>query len=205
MNAKQVGMTLIELTVVLLILVGLAGVVVPYATGVTSASLCKATDISMNNIKRAIMDGFYMDTLGQFPKKTKAGSYFNLTYLFDNTGSEFTDFNPGTGLGWRGPYLTNGVKPKEVDVKFSDSSLGFVHDNVTIDQFHVLDAWGNPIIIQKTTDNGFRLISAGQGTVDSDGNLVAKLDTKITQSRSNDDRVLYINKPAPEMNPSCDE
>jgi len=199
MKTKQVGMTLIELTVVLLILVALAGLAIPYVSGVSSASLCKATDISMDNIKKTIMNGFYMDTLGHFPKKTKAGSDFNLTYLIDNTGSEFTAFSPSTGLGWHGPYITTGIKLSTITSTFKDSggASSHVHDDLTISHYAPFDGWGNPIIIQKNTTNGFRLISAGRN---------GDIDTKISDDLSSgDDRVVYLNKPAPETNKSCDE
>jgi len=204
MNTKQVGMTLIELTVVLLILVALAGLAIPYVSGVSRASLCKATDVSMDNIKRAIMDGFYMDTLGYFPKNTKtaAATDFNLTYLFEKS-TNFTAFNPSTGIGWRGAYLTTGIRLNNITIgsTFIDSgnANSHVHDNLTDNHFAPLDSWGNPIIIQRYDDanKGFRLVSAG---------FNGELETKITDPGiGGDDRVLYINKPAPEMSPSCDE
>lgn len=84
------GFTLIELTVVLLILVALAGLAIPYVGGTNRMALCQATDASMQALKSAIMggganSGFYMDLLGYFPKATKSTTAdFNLRYLFEH-------------------------------------------------------------------------------------------------------------------------
>jgi len=48
-------MTLIELRVVMLILIALAGLALPYVSGTTSKALCDATNVSMANIKKVIM------------------------------------------------------------------------------------------------------------------------------------------------------
>ena len=61
---QQTGVTLLELTVVLLVLVALAGVAIPYLGGTSSTALCNATDVTMQNVKKAIMERYYLDTLG---------------------------------------------------------------------------------------------------------------------------------------------
>ena len=91
-NALQQGMTLIEVSVVLLVLVALAGLAVPYVGGIGSSASCQTTDATMHTVKEAIMGGaagagYYADTLGQLPRdryiNTVADQYaYSLHYLF---------------------------------------------------------------------------------------------------------------------------
>jgi len=97
------GMTLIELTVVLLILVALAGLVIPYIGGTSRKALCDATDVSMANIKKVIMGRYYLDTLGAFPKNTKAGTGYSLHYLFAKP-ADWNVFDIDSQVGWNGAY-----------------------------------------------------------------------------------------------------
>jgi len=69
----QRGLTLIELTVVLLIMIALAGTVLPYVGGVGHSAMCQTTDATLHTVKDAIMggatgSGYYADLLGQFPR-----------------------------------------------------------------------------------------------------------------------------------------
>ena len=50
----QRGFTLIELTVVLVILLALAGLAVPYVMGTGSTAMCQTTDATMQTVKEAI-------------------------------------------------------------------------------------------------------------------------------------------------------
>ncbi len=191
----QSGVTLIELTVVLLILIALAGLVVPYMGGTSSKALCEATDLSMQNLKKIIMGQYYLDTLGYLPKDIKAGTNYNLRYLIDkplDTASGGWDaYDPETAVGWRGPYVQNGVTlSTNTDASFQNAN--FVHDNIIANQSQVLDAWGRPLILQvpsQTTcdtltgrsltkvDECARLVSAGPGSGLGIGE--ATLDTVI--------------------------
>ena len=199
---KQAGTTLMELTVVLLILIALAGLALPYVSGTSSSGLCNATDVTMQNSKSAIMEGFYIDTLGYFPKKTKDTSTldFNLTYLFEkSTESGWNTFDPESRIGWKGPYLTAGRKLdilSTLDASFQSASFVHAAGALTSSDFAVFDAWNRPLIIQQYDEpnNGFRLISAGEN---------GELETTLSGSRAGDDRVIYLNKPAPESNDSC--
>jgi len=185
----QKGMTLIELTVVLLILIALAGLAIPYVGGTNRMALCQATDASMQAVKTAIMGGgpnmgFYMDNLGQYPQSEKNKGDYNLTYLFQQ--GSWPKYNPKTAVGWRGPYLMTGLNVRNgLDSSFSDiyaaptettpNATGTVH--TLIDGSQSLDAWGRPIVLQvpyyNDTDtpanSGYklefsRLVSAGPGS-----------------------------------------
>ncbi len=227
-HTNQKGTTLLELTVVLLVLVALAGVAIPYVGGTGRMALCQATDASMQAIKSAIMGsganaGFYMDSLGYYPKATKSATAdYNLRYLYESSG--WPAYNPQTAVGWRGPYLMSGAPvPAGLDDSFKNvydpadaTTYGYtVHIDITADNgSHVLDAWGRPIIIQvpykSTAPAGYqleyaRLVSAGPGSGIGAANAV--IDTTIHDnneaSNRGDDRVLYLKMPDPGVNEPC--
>lgn len=178
----QQGMTLIELSVVLLILIALAGLAAPYVGGISSSASCQATDATMHAIKEAIMGGaagtgFYGDTLGSYPAN-KGGSDYNLKYLF--APGLWPLYNAKTAIGWRGPYLTNGaISPSGLDDSFSSvyanpteptpNPTGKVHDSITTNTPQILDGWHRPIVLQipynkitgKYVPEYARLVSAG--------------------------------------------
>ena len=172
---KQRGMTLLELSVVLLILIALAGLAVPYVAGVSSTAACQATDATMQTAKEAIMGGpsgvgYYADLLGQYPrdKWISGGSpSYSLHYLFerddgvDNDGDghnsspsydgvfdpddEWRSYDAKSGVGWRGPYLTTGVTVTGLIGNFTDTA--YVHA-LADGQLGVNDAWGRPLALQ---------------------------------------------------------
>jgi len=101
---KAKGMTLIELAVVLLILIALAGMLVPMFSDTGRYAQCVATDNTLVNLRDAILGSGgqpgYRSDLGKMPDS-------NLSYLF-NQPPATSRFNPATGRGWRGPYLNGG-------------------------------------------------------------------------------------------------
>ncbi len=163
------GVTLLELTVVLLILVALAGVTVPYVAGTGQMARCQATDATLLAVKQAIMGGaggpgFYGDLLGQYPAGSKqnasyTGNDINLTYLLTQPAAWAKKYNPKTGVGWREPYVQNGrIPPTGLDdISFnptnafdSTNSATFnnkVHESVTTTP-QIMDAWNRPIVLQ---------------------------------------------------------
>jgi len=218
-SIKQKGMTLIELTVVLLILVALAGLALPYVSGTSRKALCDATDVSMMNIKQVIMQRYYLDTLGSFPVSKGNGDY-SLNYLFVNGG--WGAFDLDSQIGWRGPYLQGGMLLGATDVSSLHSSFKsttFVNKVLANGQTVALDSWGRPFVIQVVskancssnwgiTTNELqcaRLVSAG-----SDSGLglgEGSIATDITAHKSGGDRVRYINVPTPvlDINTPCGE
>lgn len=222
----QSGITLIELTVVLLILIALAGLVVPYMGGTSSKALCDATDLSMQNIKKAIMNGYYLDTLGKFPQdlnmltSNPLGPKYNLHYLYSDRnidGSQIhKPFDPDSATGWRDDgYLQGGIsldsanpvyKASNLSTTFTDAT--FVHDALADGHVIVLDGWGRPIIIQFDSTHGIaRLVSAGSGSgiglMNEQGVIQAHIESPIgdfsagNKPATSDDRILYLNAPTP--------
>ena len=231
-NGKSLGFTLLELTVVLLILIALAGVVVPFVHGTVEQATCQATDATLAAVKEAIMGGpqgpgYFHDMGGHFPeyKDNSGGDHYHLHFLFAT--STFTspkqdlyppELNkPGLGLGWRGPYLQGGGKlPSSLDASFDDPQyVHFKHTDFKED-FFVLDhyRWRNPIVLQVPDDNDSDsddCSSYGYAEGSWCARLVSagpdgKLDTKITDadaSERGDDRVLFLRIPDPKGNLPC--
>ncbi|MCX7103568.1 MAG: prepilin-type N-terminal cleavage/methylation domain-containing protein [Methylobacter sp.] len=224
LNTLQQGMTLIELSVVLLILVALAGLAVPYVGGIGSTASCQTTDATMHAVKEAIMggaagNGYYADMLGRYPSPdNNVPTYYALTYLFERGNRQ--PYTPKTGVGWRGPYLqTGGMLSSESIVNLDNSFDSYNattnpngkahinHRSTTVTQ--VFDAWHRPIILQvpatcsisTNPSDCVRLVSAGSD---------AAIDSPINEERAssrNDDRVLFLKIPDPKAggNTPCDQ
>ncbi|MDI1231380.1 MAG: prepilin-type N-terminal cleavage/methylation domain-containing protein [Methylobacter sp.] len=216
----QRGVTLIELSVVLLILVALAGLAVPYVGGIGSTASCQTTDATMHAVKEAIMGGaagagFYGDTLGRYPSPKSTPTKYSLAYLFEP--GDWPAYNTKTGVGWRGPYLQNGgVLSTESALNDSFTAYSTTtpngkahidHNVTTLTQ--VFDAWHRPIILQVPTTCSIssnpldcaRLVSAGGDAI---------INTPINDEDAdlrNDDRVLFLKIPDPKPggNIPCDQ
>ena len=230
-------MTLIELSVVLLVLVALAGLTLMSLQSTPRYAECIATDTTLANIREAIMGGAgqagYLSDMGGVPSLdgtiTISGNSYSASSLTDLFNSPVynikanqpnpptptkQNFNPVTQHGWRGPYLSGGVActtvlskaPSAVNVCSSSGSSLKEITAVALDSFAVIDTnssgststelSGSPIVLmQDTTTNGtangkYFLVSGGpNNTIDT---------TPITvETRSNDDRVLFLNAPDP--------
>jgi len=120
--ARQAGMTLIELTVVLLVLIGLAGLMIPYVGGFVSKTHDSVNSDSLSEANRAIQryDVQFMGMPSAFDSLTAA----DLT-----TGNLYTKMMGGLGMGG----LTNDYL-KVVDVD------GVVFTNVGITTLAPMDA-----------------------------------------------------------------
>ncbi len=177
-------MTLIELTVVLLILTALAGLAIPYVAGTGAYAQCTATEASMVTIRNAIVGSYeqpgYFEDMGGLPG--------NLDELIMQGGQ--ADFNPVTRRGWRGPYVNSDMKDA-------------FHLNDILLQIPTVDADGDDC-----SDLGFsnnnqcaRLVSLGP---DGTPNLQA---ADADASARGDDRLLYLFIPDPNetLSQACNE
>ncbi len=218
-KTMQSGMTLLEITVVLLILIALAGMVVPYVSITSGTATCQATDATLQAVRQAIMGGaagpgYYADTLGFYPKASQASTdtAYNLKYLFEK--GSWDEYNPKTGVGWRGPYLMSGISlADKTKLAAHFSSATYAHALADSDNI-VNDGWGRPIILQvpatcsvsPNSSDCARLVSAGPGTGPSLSD--ADIDTTIADDRADsrsDDRVLFLKIADPGNNKRCDE
>ena len=106
----QYGLTLLELTVVLLVLIGLSGLMLPFVGGTGQYAQCTATETTMRAIRDAIVGSFdkpgYTEDM-----KGLTGNNLGLPNNLDelvNQGVQ-PNFNPATKKGWRGPYLNTNL------------------------------------------------------------------------------------------------
>ena len=147
-NAKRAGngMTLVELLAVVAILAILAGMIVPYANRYTTYSKLKASKASIVQLRSAIIGTpekpGYADDIGNVPN--------NLNDLFVLPAG-VSNFDRDTTRGWRGPYMLGGTSMTASLYSIRDSSFkgGSPNDFIINTDQVVLDAWGNPFVIQR--------------------------------------------------------
>jgi prepilin-type N-terminal cleavage/methylation domain-containing protein len=160
---KRRGLTLLELIVVLLVLVALAGIAVPLVDHVISGPAFQtpsgtksaqqiASETTMLRIREAIMGGDgnpgYYGDMQELPE--------HMEDLFVRPAGAAA-FDPDTKLGWRGPYLLTATGTYSAN-----------DDYGTEDAPAVIDAWGNTIVIQHPASGDpdyARLVSAGPDEV----------------------------------------
>jgi prepilin-type N-terminal cleavage/methylation domain-containing protein len=141
------GLTLIELLVVLIILAALAGVVLPHMNDLRIGSFGTrgespqeiATKTTLLRVRAAIMGDESMPGLWQDLGGRETELPWSIAELFVARAGWPTppNFDPNTGILWRGPYLMS-----------SGARYGSNDDYGTISDPAVLDGWGRPIIIQ---------------------------------------------------------
>ncbi len=222
-SLRQRGMTLLELAVVMLVLVALAGLTIPYIGNTGQAAACQITDATLAAVRDAIMGTGvapgYLSDVGSLP--------LGINDLFTQPVS-INAFNPVTRRGWHGPYIQNGVLVKAdrvvvgppngdlVDHNFTSLASSNVAvaagDTVAVDGYK----YANPVVFQFPCSdaNGdgrcgnaadiplpdrIRLVSAGP-----DGVLNTLL-TDATAAGRNDDRVLFLKIADPGGNQPCND
>lgn len=176
----QHGLTLLELTIVLLILMALAGLTLPSFTEVPRYAQCTATKSTMKAIRDALLGNIdgpgYVADIGYFP--TSLTALFTLpSYCSDRsittaaacaTASETwqpeDEFNPVTGKGWRGPYMQDVITIKATDLadgNFEDPTtvaLSHISPPIAPGDAVILDSFAHgsvrrPIILQNPGDD----------------------------------------------------
>lgn len=199
------GLTLVELLAVLLILAAVSGLMLPlfselgvtvFRDGEKKSPQEIATERSMQVLREAILGtpgqpGYFTD-MGDLPRadfatqsSTGRPGTPQLRYLFINPAIDglpigqtaVTEYDPVTRTGWRGPYVQpTGVYRLDADAGFTTDYGDIVppYGGTTADPA-VIDAWGNPIVLQEPTgvieissqrgDQYARLVSAGPNGV----------------------------------------
>lgn len=202
---RQQGLTLLELSVVLLVLMGLAGLLIPFLGGTTDFARCTTTQASMVAIRDALLGSFekpgYREDMNALPVDIRGLLLQN--YCLEDatlltqatcTGAGKTwitqaAFNPVTRRGWRGPYL---LQPMLDD--------GYLQGNAIILQIPSVDGDGNDCVTINAAygqNDCARLVSNGP-----DGNPDTTLADANGSARK-DDRILYLFIPDPNPSPAC--
>lgn len=209
------GFTLIELVLVMMVLAIVAGLVVPMIGGLSEISTPAGSksereiivETTLRNVRDTFVsiemrNGLWAD-MGHMPNRLPrtVGQMFLSTPPLVGTPT----FDPITKIGWRGPYLKQptGTFP---DVTSGDWSLrNFSASYGNVGDAGLVDAWGNPIVLQIDFDGDdsitttevqvSRLVSAGaNGVIDwaLDENLTHVQYLAAVQADSVDDLVIYL-------------
>ena len=176
------GLTLLELIVVLLVLVAMAGLAVPLLTQHGDDARETATRATLTELRDAVIT-YHGDQLGALPSpRTTApvpsrSATAQLVFLFVNpttfedadngTSDTASTFDPTYQRGWRGPYLASPTGRYAID-----ASNGFTDLYGEANDLCQLDAWGRPCVIQAIDDGDswdVRIVSAGRnGSLETD-------------------------------------
>jgi type II secretory pathway pseudopilin PulG len=113
------GISLIEVSVVLVILVALAGLGLPYVRSTIDDSECSLTDVTLQNVKSAIMGsptapGFVGD-MNRMPYNLEELTTCTISTVIPHscaTTTQLTSYNPSSQSGWRGPYVSKVTRNK---------------------------------------------------------------------------------------------
>ncbi len=197
---SQYGLTLLELTVVLLVLIGLGGLMLPFVGGTGQYAQCTATEAGMRAIRDAIVGSFeqpgYFENMRRLPSPEDDQTNFSLQWLINQgTGaSKQPEFNPVTERGWLGPYLSTTMQDA---YNLNDIVLQVPEGDGTgtnANNCSVIDAG-------YSREDCARLVSLGV-----DGTLQTDLDDADGRGRG-DDRLLYlfIADPRSDLSQPCQE
>ncbi len=182
---RHVGLTLIELVVVLTVLAALAGLVVPLISRQAADARVSTTQASLRQIRDVILNRYLVDNPRSMIVITEDPDPTVITITLAGQSQDvwaptrirslFTQspraaaYNPSVRLGWNGPYLvrTGARYPGTTEA----TARGFIADEYAHpDDPVLLDGWGNPLVVRPIEDpndgNHWAIISAGP-----DGNL----------------------------------
>jgi type II secretory pathway pseudopilin PulG len=186
------ALTLVELVVVMVVLIALAGMTLPLFDNVSNQARVSTTTASLRQLQDVILNRYAVDMKGA---SDGTGTYFydglpraaanptvyqpQLEWLFKAPALAVptVPFNATTRLGWNGPYLAGGQStypaPGQILSNGQTAELdGFYSLTGTatfgnVGDQTVLDGWGNPIVIVYITEPStllpyYILLSAGQ-------------------------------------------
>lgn len=224
--SRRRGLTLLELVITLVILLALSTMVIPVLSWIGQRSQAVATQDNLVRLREVLVNRYYPD-MGELPRPraelTSGGAatrlnHPQLVYLFVNPDKHedalgtVNDFDVATnmlaGRRWQGPYVTHSGSEYFVTDSDADLAAGTNYtarygagDAVTrVGDPTVIDAWGNPIVVQEPDADASggaptrqermhaRLVSPGlNGIVDVPPDVLMP-----TLAERGDDLVLYL-------------
>ncbi|MEM7698084.1 MAG: prepilin-type N-terminal cleavage/methylation domain-containing protein [Verrucomicrobiota bacterium] len=205
------GLTLVELLVVLVVLIGVGGILVTtFNRGVTVRGADgvdrEAGEVVTLATMRAVRDALvgastsepgYLQDVGSFrdPNNLESPNAADLGCLIDQTIAGEPGFDPANKRGWNGPYVVDEAVRFDGDFPIGN---GFDATNdftpFAIDDILILDGWGNPLVLGHQNGTRFYwLVSAGD-----DRNLETDMDTALDATRG-DDIVLFLQTSDPNL------
>lgn len=201
--------TLVELSVVVVLMVVLAGIALSAAGEATTQATQAVTRSSLVTVRDAIVgvggarsSPCFWSDLGRLPRSTATtagGVVYGLAELLDGRG--LPPYDPATRRGWRGPYLlAPGARFGEPDLAAGLPPLLWQWPRYGHrDDLAVLDGHGRPLLLQVPDPDGdgvvtaederhARLVSAGE-----DGVIQIPVASWYpSQASCGDDMVLYL-------------
>lgn len=170
---RRLGLSLLELVLVLFVLVILAAMVVPMVGKNMEDAQLQTTMTNLVQLRNVILNVYRADMNKELPRPGSMGlgvgqvNHPQLRYLFVNPKTETAtvDYDPVYRLGWRGPYLLQTSGQYRLDV-----AQGFTttYGEVDLSKYGpdptILDGWQRPIVIvpDPTPGKSWQLASAGQ-------------------------------------------
>jgi len=200
------GMTLIELSVVLLVLVSLAGLTLPTLLSTVDTSECNASDVTLQNIRSAI--------LGTPTTPGFLGDMNRMPYALSELVScpTCTQYNKQSNHGWRGPYLSNGYVDQFRTALSPGSNVRLLVEYNGANNSCYYFLLSNGPNGQTDTNLSATAISSAESCSNISSNTISKLNTfgvnyldNTTVWSRGDDRLLFIETVDPGTNSSCNQ
>ena len=144
-KARQAGMTLIELTVVLLVLIGLAGLMIPYVAGFVSKTHDATGDSNLGRLNSTIQR--FQTTSTKFPNDLQA--------LADSAGATYSKLMNTSASVYVPTTYTVGASANAIQINsLRSAGITSIMDLNTNPTSATFDAAGAPIAIMGSGSAG---------------------------------------------------
>ncbi len=201
----RLGLTLMELVVVLAVIAALGSIVVANLSQSLAGSREVVVRSTLGELRTAVLDHYRHDMYETLPRPVDPSrlDHPQLAYLFVNpelnpsTNSpaalQTWTFDPVSRRGWRGPY----VRDAGVGRYVVNELTGFTRRYGEAGDPMPLDPWGGPVVLQEPQPTGVppaeaaryaRLVSAGpNGVLDTPPDVLVP-----SLAEQGDDLLLYL-------------